>query len=82
MVVILPALNEEATIAQVIDRIPRKLDGFDEVLPLVVNDGSTDNTVELSLEAGAAVVSHPENMGVGVAFAISERAAADGLISS
>ncbi|OUT60141.1 MAG: hypothetical protein CBB71_08560 [Rhodopirellula sp. TMED11] len=69
LVIILPALNEEATIAQVIDRIPRQLDGFDEVLPLVVNDGSTDNTVELSLEAGAAVVSHPENMGVGVAFA-------------
>lgn len=66
--VMLPALNEAATIASVIGRIPRRIPGLDEVVVLVIDDGSTDRTRELALEAGAIVISQPENMGLGMAF--------------
>lgn len=69
LAVVIPAFNEEATIRQVIDRIPRHLDGIASVEVLVVDDGSTDCTVELSRQAGAHVVSHGTNRGVGAAFA-------------
>jgi glycosyltransferase involved in cell wall biosynthesis len=69
LVVIMPALNEEATIASVIERIPRTIEGVAQVEVVVIDDGSTDRTVELSCQAGAHVVSHPQNMGVGKAFA-------------
>ncbi len=69
LVVMLPALNEEASIEAVLRRIPRQVEGVGEVLILVVDDGSTDRTVELARKAGAVVVSHPRNQGVGAAFA-------------
>lgn len=68
LVVQLPALNEEASIGRVLDTIPRSLPGVDEVLVLVVDDGSTDQTAELAREKGAVVVSHAQNHGVGAAF--------------
>lgn len=68
LVVQLPALNEEASIGRVLDSIPRRLPGVDEVQVLVVNDGSTDRTAELAQEKGAVVVSHAQNRGVGAAF--------------
>ncbi|MDF1561781.1 MAG: glycosyltransferase [Deltaproteobacteria bacterium] len=64
--VILPALNEEATLGEVIDRIPA-IDGL-EVKVIVVNDGSTDRTPEIALEKGAQVISHSRPRGVGAAF--------------
>jgi len=69
LVVVLPALNEEATIAEVIHRIPRQVEGVGRVEVVVVDDGSTDRTAELACAAGAHVVSHWENRGVGAAFA-------------
>jgi glycosyltransferase involved in cell wall biosynthesis len=64
----IPALNEAATIRDVIDRIPRVIAGVDEVTVVVVDDGSTDGTGQLAREAGATVLRHPQNSGVGVAF--------------
>lgn len=68
LIVQLPALNEEKTIAQVIASIPRNLPGIDEVQVVVVNDGSSDRTEELARAAGAVVVSHEKRRGVGAAF--------------
>ena len=68
LLVMMPALNEEASIAAVIERVPREIEGVRSVTVLVVNDGSTDRTVELSLAAGAVVVSHRRNRGVGAAL--------------
>lgn len=68
LIVQLPALNEEKTIAQVIASLPRNMDGIDEVGVVVVNDGSTDRTAELARAAGAVVVSHERPRGVGAAF--------------
>ena len=68
LVIQLPALNEEASIAQVLRSLPTSLPGIDEVVRLVVDDGSTDRTAELARAEGAVVVSHPRNRGVGMAF--------------
>ncbi len=68
LLVILPALNEEASLRAVIERIPRVIPGIGSVEVLVVDDGSTDGTVRISRECGAHVVSHGKNRGVGAAM--------------
>lgn len=69
LIVNIPAYNEEKTIINVIRKIPRHIEGINEVKVQVVDDGSSDRTVEVSKAAGAdIVVSHPRNMGVGAAF--------------
>ncbi len=61
--VIIPAYNEEATIAQVIEAIRRDAPGYDV---LVVDDGSTDETSRIVEETGGvALVRHPFNLGIG-----------------
>ena len=66
LVVIIPAYNEEQTIAQVITSIPRKC--VEKVEVLVIDDGSRDRTKEVSLQAGAKVFSHRTNKGLGLTF--------------
>ncbi len=69
LVVLIPALNEEKTIATVIKAIPRKIEGISKVLVLVVDDGSTDRTVQKARLAKAnKIVSHKGNKGLGIAF--------------
>ena len=65
--VAIPALNEEITIKQVISAIPCAIHGT-QVEVLVIDDGSTDTTVEKAIEAGATVISHGRNMGLATAF--------------
>ena len=69
LVVMLPALDEERTVGDVVRRIPTHLEGIGRVEALVVDDGSTDTTVEVAQQAGARVVSHGWRRGVGAAFA-------------
>jgi glycosyltransferase involved in cell wall biosynthesis len=59
---IVPALNEERAIAQVIGEI-RAFDSSFEIV--VVADGSTDRTPELAAAAGATVLRLPFNLGIG-----------------
>ncbi len=69
LVVIVPAFNEEKTIAGVIKGIPRKIHGISPIEVLVVNDGSSDKTASEARRAGAnLVVSHLQNRGLGTAF--------------
>lgn len=66
--VIIPALNEEEKIAVTINKIPLEIQGVSDVEILVIDDGSTDQTAENAKDAGAEVISHSTNKGVGVAF--------------
>lgn len=69
LVVLVPAFNEEENIENTIRSIPKKIFGIDEVKVLVVDDGSTDNTMDKAMNGGAyRVVSHTTNTGVGAAF--------------
>ena len=69
LIVLIPALNEEKTIAAVIKAVPRNMPGIEKTLVLVVDDGSTDKTVQKAKMAGAdRIVSHKGNKGLGVAF--------------
>ena len=68
LVVLIPALNEEITVGDVIRGIPRDIPGVGRVQAVVVDDGSTDRTAEVARAAGAIVVSHGERCGVGAAF--------------
>lgn len=81
IIVTIPAFNEEHQIASVIHKIPRKILDY-EVKVLVVDDGSSDNTVEQAKLAGADYVySHSQNLGVARTFMsclqISQRMNAD-----
>src|SRR5688572_9553866 len=69
LVIQVPCLNEEATIGTTLAALPRYVDGFDSVEWLVVDDGSTDDTVAAAIAAGADhVVSLPHNQGLARAF--------------
>jgi glycosyltransferase involved in cell wall biosynthesis len=65
LLVIIPAYNEEAHVANVIRAVGQHLPEADV---LVINDGSCDRTALVAREAGAKVISLPYNMGYGAAL--------------
>jgi len=69
LVVTIPAYNEERSIADVITEIPRQVEGIEAVEVLVIDDGSTDDTLSQAREAGADnILSHKKNEGLGITF--------------
>ena len=72
LLVIVPALNEQETIQQVVHEI--RVEQFDV---LVVDDGSTDETALRAESAGATVLRLPVNLGVGGALRVGFRFAVD-----
>lgn len=65
---VIPAYNEGKVIGNVLKTLPRKIKGIDEILVIVVNDGSEDDTEKISKKYTKYVVSHCINMGVGAAL--------------
>lgn len=63
--VVMPALNEEASVAAVVREVHAKVPG---ATCLVVDDGSIDRTTEVARAAGAHVARLPFNIGVGGAM--------------
>ena len=69
LIIQIPCLNEEDTLPETIADLPREIDGFERVEWLVIDDGSTDRTVEVARELGVDhVVSHPHNRGLAAAY--------------
>lgn len=75
LVVTIPAYNEQATIGEVIADIPRTIEGIDKIEVVVIDDGSSDATVQAASQAGAIVHSLGSNKGLGAAFAQGIRTA-------
>jgi len=63
--VVIPAWNEEDTIAGVLDEVAAELDGWGVA---VVSDGSTDRTADIVRARGVTVLELPFNLGVGGAM--------------
>lgn len=69
LIVQIPCLNEEETLAATLADIPRQIDGIDQVEILIIDDGSTDRTSEVAREHGADhIVRFAQNRGLGHAF--------------
>jgi len=66
--IIIPAYNEEKTIAPVIESIPEKLFSIDKIEVIVVDDGSTDKTADIAQKCGARVFSFKKNQGLAKAI--------------
>jgi glycosyltransferase involved in cell wall biosynthesis len=72
--VVMPAFNEAAVIGSVLSKVPSRIDSLN-VVPIVVDDGSTDNTAGVARQAGALVLRHWVNLGAGAATITGLKAA-------
>jgi len=71
LIVQIPCFNEEATLPLTVRDIPREIDGIESVEILVVDDGSTDGTVEAARKAGVHhVVRNIRNRGLAKSFLV------------
>ncbi|MGH2957300.1 MAG: glycosyltransferase family 2 protein [Solirubrobacterales bacterium] len=69
LVIQVPCLNEEETLPKVLAELPRDVPGFDRVEWLVIDDGSTDRTVEVARAQGVDhLVRLTKNRGLATAF--------------
>ncbi|MGB1147974.1 MAG: glycosyltransferase, partial [Alphaproteobacteria bacterium] len=69
LIIQIPCLNEEETLPIALAALPREVPGFDEVEWLIIDDGSTDRTVEVARENGVDhILSLPHNQGLAKAF--------------
>ncbi|HEX7046423.1 MAG TPA: glycosyltransferase family 2 protein [Gammaproteobacteria bacterium] len=69
LIIQIPCYNEAGTLAIALSRLPRQVEGIDKVEWLIIDDGSTDNTVEIARQNGVDhVVRHPKNLGLAKGF--------------
>lgn len=69
LVIQIPCYNEEKSLPITLNALPKKIEGIDEIEILIINDGSTDNTVEVAKGLGVKnIVEMPHNSGLAKAF--------------
>jgi len=69
LIIQIPCYNEEKALPATLSALPRSVPGVDTVEWLIVDDGSTDNTVEVAKEYGVDhIVALPRNQGLAKAF--------------
>jgi glycosyltransferase involved in cell wall biosynthesis len=70
LIIQIPCLNEEETLPLVFEKMPKKIKGIDVVETLIIDDGSSDNTVEIAKKLGVDhIVYHAKNRGLAKSFA-------------
>ena len=71
LIVQIPCYNEEETLPETVRDIPRLIEGIDEVEILVIDDGSTDKTIEVAKSAGVDhIVKNTCNKGLARTFLV------------
>jgi len=69
LIVQIPCFNEEKTLSRTVQDIPRKIDGISKVEILIIDDGSTDNTIDVARKNGAEhIVKNIANRGLAKTF--------------
>ncbi len=68
LIVTIPAHNEEKSLAEVISSIPQSITGFNKIQVIVIDDGSTDQTTQIALDAGAILISQLHKNGLAKTF--------------
>jgi len=69
LIIQIPCYNEEETLPTTLKCLPRDLEGVDKVEWLIIDDGSSDKTVEVAKAHGVNhCISHTKNMGLARAF--------------
>jgi len=69
LIIQIPCYNEEGTLAIALAALPRQIPGIDKVEWLIIDDGSTDKTVEVALANGVDHIVHlPHNQGLAKGF--------------
>ena len=69
LIIQIPCFNEELSLPVTLSELPRSVPGFDTVEWLIIDDGSTDNTVEIAKKCGVDhVEKHLHNKGLAKAF--------------
>ncbi|MDD6072000.1 MAG: glycosyltransferase family 2 protein [Clostridiales bacterium] len=69
LIIQIPCLNEAETLEIALNDLPKHIDGIDEIEYLIINDGSTDNTVEVAKNWGVHhVVTFKKNKGLAKGF--------------
>jgi len=70
LIIQIPCYNEEEYLGVTLNNLPKKLEGIDEIEYLVIDDGSTDKTVEVAKKMGVNyIIRHNNNLGLARAFA-------------
>lgn len=69
LIVQIPCYNEEHTLPRTVADIPRHINGMDAVEILIIDDGSTDRTVDVARELGVDhIIRHRCNKGLALSF--------------
>lgn len=69
LIVQIPCYNEEETLHLVVNSIPRKIKGIESVEVLIIDDGSSDNTVKEAERLGVDhILRHKRNKGLAATF--------------
>lgn len=68
LAILIPAYNEEKTLAKVIKTLPNKIAKITNIKVIVVNDGSIDNTAKILHRSKVIAISHLINRGLGGAL--------------
>ncbi len=69
LIIQIPCLNEERTLPSVLANIPKQIPGIDKIETQIIDDGSTDNTLEVATQLKVNhIISLPFNRGLGNAF--------------
>jgi glycosyltransferase involved in cell wall biosynthesis len=69
LIIQIPCLNEEHTLPKTLEDLPKQIEGIDSIETLIINDGSTDKTVEVAKKLGVHhVLQFTNNKGLAKAF--------------